>query len=104
MKYTVITTEIYNATYVVDANSEEEAIQSARLSDDPIRRDYNEPLRDRKSMYVVKLPDWDKGEKVADVVEKWCASQIEASTLSFKVDYPYIKYHLEGEVLRINND
>ena len=71
MKYKVITTEIYSSTYILDANSEEEAIQSARLSDNPIETVYNETLRDRDSMYVVKLPDWEKGEKVADVVEKY---------------------------------
>ena len=71
MKYKVITTEIYSSTYILDANSEEEAIQSARLSSDPIETVYNETLRDRDSMYVVKLPDWEKGEKVADVVEKY---------------------------------
>ena len=71
MKYKVITTEIYSSTYILDANSEEEAIQAARLSDDPIETVYNETLRDRDSMYVVKLPDWEKGEKVADVVEKY---------------------------------
>ena len=71
MKYKVITTEIYSSTYILDANSEEEAIQAARLSDDPIERVYNETLRDRDSMYVVKLPDWEKGEKVANVVSKY---------------------------------
>jgi len=72
MKWKVITTEMYSSTYIVDANSEEEAIQSARLSGgDPIETVYNETLRDRDSMYVVKLPDWEKGEKVADVAEKW---------------------------------
>ena len=71
MKYKVITTEIYSSNYILDANSEEEAIQAARLSDDPIETVYNETLRDRDSMYVVKLPDWEKGEKVADVVEKY---------------------------------
>lgn len=71
MKYKVITTEIYSSTYILDANSEEEAIQAARLSDNPIETVYNETLRDRDSMHVVKLPDWEKGEKVADVVEKW---------------------------------
>ena len=71
MKYKVITTEIYSSTYILEANSEEEAIQAARLSDDPIETVYNETLRDRDSMYVVKLPDWEKGEKVADVVEKY---------------------------------
>ena len=71
MKYKVITTEIYSSTYILDANSEEEAIQAARLSDNPIETVYNETLRDRDSMYVVKLPDWEKGEKVADVVEKY---------------------------------
>ena len=70
MKYKVITTEIYSSTYILDANSEEEAIQSARLSDNPIETVYNETLRTHDSMYVVKLPDWEKGEKVADVVEK----------------------------------
>ena len=70
MKYKVITTEMHSATYVVEANSEEEAIQSARLSDDPIEVIYNETLRDRDSMYVVKLPDHEKGEKVADMVER----------------------------------
>ena len=71
MKYKVITTEIYSSTYILDANSEEEAIQAARLSDDPIETVYNETLRDRDSMYVVKLPDWEKGEKVANVVSKY---------------------------------
>ena len=70
MKYKVITTEMHSATYIVDANSEEEAIQSARLSDEPMIVVYNETLRDRDSMYVVKLPDYEKGEKVADVVER----------------------------------
>ena len=70
MKYKVITTEIYSSTYILDANSEEEAIQAARLSDNPIETAYCETLRDRDSMHVVKLPDWEKGEKVADVVEK----------------------------------
>ena len=64
-------TEMHSSTYIVDANSEEEAIQSARLSSDPIETLYNETLRDRDSMHVVKLPDWEKGEKVADVVEKY---------------------------------
>ena len=72
MKYKVITTEIYSSTYILDANSEEEAIQSARLSDNPIETVYNETLRDRDSMYVVKLPDLEKGEKVANVVSKYC--------------------------------
>ena len=71
MKYKVITTEIYSSTYILDANSEEEAIQAARLSDDPIESVYNETLRDRDSMYVVKLPDWEKGERVANVVSKY---------------------------------
>jgi hypothetical protein len=71
MKYKVITTEMHSSTYIVDANSEEEAIQSARLSDDPLETVYNETLRDRDSMHVVKLPDWAKGDKVADVVRKW---------------------------------
>ena len=71
MKYKVITTEIYSSTYILDANSEEEAIQSARLSSDPIETVYNETLRERDSMYVVKLPDWEKGEKVANVVSKY---------------------------------
>ena len=71
MKYKVITTEIYSSTYILDANSEEEAIKAARLSDDPIETVYNETLRDRDSMYVVKLPDWEKGEKVANVVSKY---------------------------------
>lgn len=71
MKYKVITTEMYSSTYIVDANSEEEAIQSARLSSNPIETLYNETLRDRDSMHIIKLPDWEKGEKVADVVEKW---------------------------------
>ena len=71
MKYKVITTEIYSSTYILDANSEEEAIHAARLSDDPIETVYNETLRDRDSMYVVKLPDWEKGEKVANVVSKY---------------------------------
>ena len=71
MKYKVITTEIYSSTYILDANSEEEAIQAARLSDDPIETVYNETLRDRDSMYVVKLPDWEKGEKRANVVSKY---------------------------------
>ncbi|MAH46512.1 hypothetical protein CMI37_11810 [Candidatus Pacearchaeota archaeon] len=78
MQYKVITTEMWSSTYIVDANSEEEAIQSARLSggsDDPLYQPietvYNYTLRDRDSMYVVKLPDYEKGDKVADVVEKW---------------------------------
>ena len=72
MKYKIIMTEIHSSTYIVDANSEEEAIQSARLSGgDPIETVYNETLRDRDSMHVVKLPDYEKGDKVADVVEKW---------------------------------
>ena len=71
MKYKVITTEIYSSTYILDANSEEEAIQAARLSDNPIETVYNETLRDRDSMYVVKLTDWEKGEKVANVVSKY---------------------------------
>ena len=78
MLYKVITTEMWSSTYIVDANSEEEAIQSARLSggsSDPRFRPtetvYNETLRDRDSMYVVKLPDYEKGDKVADVVDKW---------------------------------
>jgi len=62
---------MHSSTYIVEANSEEEAIQSARLSDDPIETVYNETLRDRDSMHVVKLPDYEKGGKVADVVEKW---------------------------------
>lgn len=70
MKYKVIMTEMHSSTYIVDANSEEEAIQSARLSSDPIETLYNETLRDRDSMHVVKLPDWEKGEQVADVVER----------------------------------
>ena len=70
MKYKVITTEMWSSTYIIDANSEEEAIQSARLSDDPIESVYNETIRDRDSMHVVKLPDYEKGEKVADVVER----------------------------------
>ena len=74
MKYKVITTEMYSCTYILDANSEEEAIQSARLSGGHCPKSvmvYNKTLRDRGSMYVVKLPDWEMGEKVADVVEKW---------------------------------
>ena len=71
MKYKVITTEIYSSTYILEANSEEEAIQGARLSDDPIKTVYTETLRDRDSMHVVKLPDWEKGEKVANVVSKY---------------------------------
>ena len=71
MKYKVIMTELHSSTYIVDANSEEEAIQSARLSSDPIETVYNETLRDRDSMYVVELPDWNKATEVADVVEKW---------------------------------
>jgi uncharacterized membrane protein len=64
-------TEIHSSTYIVDANSEEEAIQSALLSGKPNRGTvYNETLRDRDSMYVVKLPDYEKGEQVADVVER----------------------------------
>ena len=70
MKYKVIMTEMHSSTYIVDANSEEEAIQSARLSSDPIETLYNETLRDRDSMHIIKLPDWYKGEQVADVVEK----------------------------------
>ena len=70
MKYKVIMTEMHSSTYIVDANSEEEAIQSARLSSNPIETLYNETLRDRDSMYVVKLPDYEKGEQVADVVER----------------------------------
>ena len=64
-------TEMHSSTYIVDANSEEEAIQSARLSSNPIETLYNETLRDRDSMHIIKLPDWEKGEQVADVVEKW---------------------------------
>ena len=64
-------TELHSSAYIVDANSEEEAIQSARLSSDPIETLYNETLRDRDSMHIIKLPDWEKGEKVADVVERW---------------------------------
>ena len=71
MKYKVITTEMYSSTYIVDAKSEEEAIQSALLSGKPSQGTvYNETLRDRDSMYVVKLPDYEKGEQVADVVER----------------------------------
>lgn len=70
MEWKVITTEMWSSTYIVDANSEEEAIQSARLSRDPVESVYNETLRDRDSMYVVKLPDYEKGEQVADVVER----------------------------------
>ena len=70
MKYKVIMTELHSSTYIVDANSEEEAIQSARLSSDPIETLYNETLRDRDSMHIVKLPDWEKGEQLADVVER----------------------------------
>ena len=70
MKYKVITTEMHSSTYIVDANSEEEAIQSARLSGGSGNTVYNETLRDRDSMYVVKLPDYEKGEQVADVVER----------------------------------
>tara|TARA_Y100000004_G_scaffold184963_1_gene234562 strand:- start:249 stop:470 length:222 start_codon:yes stop_codon:yes gene_type:complete len=70
MKYKVITTEIYSSTYILDANSEEEAIQAARLSNAPFKTVYCETLRDRDSMHVTRLPDWEKGEKVADVVEK----------------------------------
>jgi hypothetical protein len=70
MEWKVITTEMWSSTYIVDANSEEEAIQSARLSRDPVESVYNETLRDRDSMYVVKLPDYEKGEKVADMVER----------------------------------
>ena len=70
MKYKVIMTEMHSSTYIVDANSEEEAIQSARLSSNPIETLYNETLRDRDSMHVVKLPDWEKGEQLADVVER----------------------------------
>jgi hypothetical protein len=70
MKYKVIMTELHSSTYIVDANSEEEAIQSARLSSDPIETLYNETLRDRDSMHIIKLPDWEKGEKVADAVER----------------------------------
>jgi len=74
MKYKVITTEMYSCTYILDANSEEEAIQSARLSGGHCPKSvmvYNETLRDRDSMYVIKLPDWEKGEKVANVVSKY---------------------------------
>ena len=71
MKYKVIMTEMHSSTYIVDANSEEEAIQSARLSSDPIETLYNETLRDRDSMHIIELPNWEKGEQVADVVEKW---------------------------------
>ena len=70
MEWKVITTEMWSSTYIVDANSEEEAIQGARLSRDPVESVYNETLRDRDSMYVVKLPDYEKGKKVADMVEK----------------------------------
>ena len=71
MKYKVITTEMHSSTYIVDANSEEEAIQSALLSSDPVKTIYNETIKARDSMHVVKLPDWAKGDKVADVVRKW---------------------------------
>ena len=74
MKYKVITTEMYSCTYILDANSEEEAIQSARLSGGHCPKSvmvYNETLRDRDTMYVIKLPDWEKGEKVANVVSKY---------------------------------
>ncbi len=71
MKYKVITTEIHSSTYILEANSEEEAIQAARLSDNPIETAYCETLRDRDSMHVTKLPDWEKGEKVANVVSKY---------------------------------
>ena len=71
MKYRVITTELHSSTYIVEANSEEEAIQSALLSAPDGESVYNETLSDPDSMYVVKLPDGDKGEQVADVVEKW---------------------------------
>ena len=64
-------TELHSSTYIVDANSEEEAIQSARLSSNPIETLYNETLRDRDSMHIIELPNWEKGEQVADVVEKW---------------------------------
>ena len=70
MKYKIIMTEIHSSTYIVDANSEEEAIQGARLSSNPIESLYNETLRDRDSMHIIKLPDWEKGEQVADVVER----------------------------------
>ena len=73
MKYKVITTEMWSSTYILDANSEEEAIQSARLSGGHCPKSvmvYNKTLRDRDSMYVVKLPDYEKGEKVADMVER----------------------------------
>ena len=63
-------TELHSSTYIVDANSEEEAIQSARLSSNPIETLYNETLRDRDSMHIIELPNWEKGEQVADVVEK----------------------------------
>ena len=76
MKYKVIMTEMHSSTYIVDANSEEEAIQSARLSGGKNGTEnnlflYNETLKNRDSMYVVKLPDYEKGDKVADVVDKW---------------------------------
>ena len=63
---------MWSGHYIVDANSEEEAIQAARLTDpsETVRLVYNETIKDRDSMYVVKLPDYEKGEKVADVVEK----------------------------------
>jgi len=70
MKYKIIMTELHSSTYIVDANSEEEAIQSARLSSDPIETLYNETLRDRDSMHIIELPNWEKGEQVADDVEK----------------------------------
>jgi hypothetical protein len=70
MKYKIIMTELHSSTYIVDANSEEEAIQSARLSSDPVETLYNETLRDRDSMHIIELPNWEKGEQVADVVEK----------------------------------
>ncbi len=75
MQYKVITTEMWSSTYILDANSEEEAIQSARLAGggagpEPVETVYNETIRDRDSMYVVKLPDYEKGDKVADVVER----------------------------------
>ena len=73
MKYRVITTEMWSGHYIVEANDEEEAIQAVRLTEpsEAVHLEYNETIKDRDSMYVLKLPDWEKGDKVADVVEKW---------------------------------
>ena len=63
---------MWSGHYIVEANDEEEAIQAVRLTDpsEAVQLEYNETIKDRDSMYVVKLPDWEKGDKVADVVER----------------------------------